>query len=129
MQEIKPAKELLDFSKARNNVLVMNALKGLRERIIQACNERATDGCSFCSIDFEYIPLQARDTFLEKCAEILFEFEVLGYKCSIDDISTDKYTSSCILTVSWGIFEQKCLLDGSRLYDTFRRIINRTECV
>lgn len=126
---IKQAKELLELSKTRNKEFATKVLSGLRESIIEGCIARASEGYTFCSIDLENMPLYPKDILLEKCVEIVSEFEKsdYGYIVSIDDYNNDK---KIVLTFSW---EDRLHGDipcrRNHLYDTYREILNKWECV
>ena len=122
---MKTAKELYEISKEQAPLLVKAVLDGVKEHSISRCEEEANKGSTYYSIYLKQTLGFAKELLLDKCIELVKEFDENGYKVSIDD-SGNGYYINFIITFSWdGIVHKKgscSLYDREHLYDTDKGI-------
>lgn len=103
---MKSAKELYEISKEQATLLVKAVLNGVKEHCITRCEEEANIGSTTYAIYLKQTREFAKELLLEKCIELVKDFEENGYKVSIDD-SGNGYYISFIITFSWDGFVRK----------------------
>ena len=104
---MKSAKELYKISKEQAPLLVEGVLDGVKEHSIERCEEEANVGSTSYSIYLKQTRDFAKELLLEKCIELVKDFEDNGYKVSIDD-SGNGYYINFIITFSWdGVIRKK----------------------
>lgn len=122
---MKTAKELYKISKEQAPLLVKNVLDGVKKHCITRCEEEANIGSTSYSIYLKQTRAFAKELLLEKCIELVKDFEDNGFKVSIDD-SGNGYYIDFIITFSWdGIVHKKgscSLYSREHLYDTDKGI-------
>lgn len=102
---MRTANELYEFTMAQAPILVDRVLDGVKEHIVEKCEERARQGATNYSIYLKKEYAYIKDLLLERCIELIKEFEDNGYKISIDDVGNENYVKF-IITVSWnGLLE------------------------
>ena len=99
-KEIKPAQELYKISKMKAPEIVAGILDGVREHIIERCEEEANKGATYYSIYLKKGLSFTKDLLLEECIKLVKEFEDNGYKVSIED-SGNGYYADFIMRFSW----------------------------
>jgi hypothetical protein len=97
---MKSAKKLYEISKEQSSQLVKSVLNGVKERAIERCEEEANKGFTYYSIYLHQTFGFAKELLLNKCIELIKEFENNGYQISIDD-SGNGYYINFIITFSW----------------------------
>lgn len=104
---MKSAKELYEISKEQAPLLVRAVLDGVKEHCITRCEEEANIGSTTYAIYLKQTREFAKELLLEKCIELVKDFEENGYKVSIDD-SGNGYYIDFIITFSWdGLIRKK----------------------
>ena len=91
MTDIKTAQELYKISKNKAPEIVAGILDGVREHIIQRCEEEANKGATYYSIYLKKGLSFVKDLLLEECIKIAKEFENNGYKVSIENNGNGYY--------------------------------------
>ena len=97
---IKTAQELYEISKNKAPEIVAGILDGVREHIIQRCEEEANKGATYYSIYLKEGLSYTKDLLLEECIKLAKEFENNGYKVSIED-SGNGYYVNFVMRFSW----------------------------
>ena len=97
---IKTAQELYEISKNKAPEIVAGILDGVREHIIQRCEEEANKGATYYSIYLKKGLSYTKDLLLEECIKLAKEFENNGYKVSIED-SGNGYYVNFVMRFSW----------------------------
>lgn len=124
---MKSAKELYKISKEQAPLLVKGVLNGVKEHCIERCEEEANIGSTTYAIYLKQTRKFAKELLLEKCIELVKDFEDSGYKVSIDD-SGNGYYINFIITFSWdGVVRKKNDKHFdiyTHLYDTENGIAN-----
>ena len=127
---MKTAKELYKISKEQSLLLVKNVLDGVKEHCIERCEEEADIGSTYYSIYLEQTRNFVKELLLEKCIELIKEFEDNGFKVSIDDSGNGCYIHF-IITFSWDEIIRKKYDKHfgafGHLYDTENGIANFDE--
>ena len=100
MTNIKTAQELYEISKNKAPEIVAGILDGVREHIIQRCEDEANKGATYYSIYLKKGLSYTKDLLLEECIKIAKEFENNGYKVSIED-SGNGYYANFVMRFSW----------------------------
>lgn len=100
MTNIKTAQELYEISKNKAPEIVAGILEGVREHIIQRCEDEANKGATYYSIYLKKGLSYTKDLLLEECIKIVKEFENNGYKVSIEDNGNGYYVDF-IMHFSW----------------------------
>lgn len=100
MIKIKTATELYEISKNKAPEIVAGILDGVREHIIQRCEEEANKGATYYSIYLKKGLYFVKDLLLEECIKVAKEFEDNGYKVSIED-SGNGYYANFVMRLSW----------------------------
>lgn len=100
MTNIKTAQELYEISKNKAPEIVAGILDGVREHIIQRCEEEANKGATYYSIYLKKGLSYTKDLLLEECIKLAKEFENNGYKVSIED-SGNGYYVNFVMRFSW----------------------------
>lgn len=100
MTNIKTAQELYEISKNKAPEIVAGILDGVREHIIQRCEEEANEGATYYSIYLKKGLSYTKDLLLEECIKLVKEFENNGYKVSIED-SGNGYYANFVMRFSW----------------------------
>ena len=85
MIDIKTAQELYEISKIKAPEIVSDILNGVKEHIIQRCEQEANKGATYYSIYLKKGLSYTKDLLLEECIKLAKEFENNGYKVSIED--------------------------------------------
>lgn len=100
---IKTAEELYKITIDRRPEIVERILVGVREHIIERCEEEANRGNTQYTIYLIKGNIIVKDMLLAKCVELAKEFEKLGYNVVIKNYKDagDEYVDFAI-TVSWG---------------------------
>lgn len=100
---IKTAKELYKITLDRRPEIVESILAGVREHIIERCEEEANRGNTQYTIYLQKGNIVVKDLLLAKCLELAKEFEECGYNVVIRNYKdiNNEYTSFRI-TVYWG---------------------------
>ena len=100
---IKTAEELYKITLDRRPEIVERILVGVREHIIERCEEEANKGNMYYKIYLNKGNIVVKDMLLAKCVELVKEFEELGYNVVIRNYkdADDKYVDFAI-TISWG---------------------------
>ena len=123
---MRTANELYEFTMAQAPILVDRVLDGVKEHIVEKCEERARQGATNYSIYLKKEYAYIKDLLLEKCVELVKEFEDNGYEISIDDVGNEKYIEF-VITVSWDGLLEYCpsrpFKKAKHLYDSVRNII------
>jgi hypothetical protein len=124
---MKSAKELYEISKEQAPLLVKSVLGGVKEHCITRCEEEANTGSTTYAIYLNKTREFAKELLLEKCIELVKDFEDNGYKVSIDD-SGNGYYIEFIITFSWDglIYKKhdKYFGEYEHLYDTENGIVD-----
>lgn len=97
---MKTAHELYKISKNKAPEIVAGILVGVREHIIQRCEEEANKGATYYSIYLKKGLSYTKDLLLEECIKLAKEFENNGYKVSIEDNGNGYYVDF-IMHFSW----------------------------
>lgn len=100
MTDIKTAQELYEISQTKAPEIVDDILDGVKEHIIQRCEQEANKGATYYSIYLKKGLSFVKDLLLEECIKIAKEFENNGYKVSIED-SGNGYYVDFIMYFSW----------------------------
>ena len=100
---IKTAEELYKIALDRRPEIVERILVGVREHIIEICEEEARKGNMYYKIYLKKGNIVVKDMLLAKCVELAKEFEELGYNVVIRNYkdADDKYVDFAI-AISWG---------------------------
>lgn len=118
---MKIAQELYEISKSKAPEIVANILDGVKEHIIQRCEQEANQGGTYYSIDLKRGYHVVKDLLLEECIDIAKEFEHCGYKVSIEDKGNGYYVNF-VMTFSWnGIVKDNSGILGYKLLYTTDR--------
>lgn len=99
-KEMKTAQELYKISQVKAPEIVAGILDGVREHIIERCEEEANKGATYYSIYLKKGLSFTKDLLLEECIKLAKEFEENGYKVSIEDIGNGYYVS-LVMRFSW----------------------------
>ena len=99
-KEMKTANKLYEISKTKAPEIVSEILKGVREHIIQRCEEEANKGATHYSINLKKGLYFIKDLLLEECVNLIKEFENNGYKVSIEDYGNGYYVGF-VIRFSW----------------------------
>ena len=125
MTNIKTAQELYEISKNKAPEIVAAILEGVREHIIQRCEDEANRGATYYSIYLNRGLSFIKDLLLEECIKIAKEFEDNGYKVSIEDSGNGCYVDF-IMRFSWNDkvvkFDGKSFGHNELLYTTDNEI-------
>lgn len=121
---MKTAQELYDISKISAQDIINEILDGVREHIIQKCEEKAFEGATYYTIHLKQAEIYVKDLLLEECSKIAKEFEDNGYQVSIKDYGNGYYINFC-MTFSWG--NEADLSKDDCLYNTNEGIIEGDE--
>ena len=97
---MKTAMELYEISKTKAPEIVEDILKGVREHVIQRCEEEANKGATYYSIYLKKGLFLTKTLLLEECIKLAKEFEENGYKVSIEDNGNGYYVDF-IMYFSW----------------------------
>ena len=100
MIDIKTAQEIYEISKNKAPEIVAGILDGVREHIIQRCEEEANKGETYYSIYLKKGLPFSKDLLLEECIKLVKEFENNGYKVSIEN-SGNYYYTNFVMRFSW----------------------------
>lgn len=126
MTDIKTAQELYEISKNKAPEIVAGILDGVREHIIQRCEEEANKGATYYSIYLKKGLSYTKDLLLEECIKLVKEFENNGYKVSIEDFGNGYY-ANFVMRFSWSDkvveFDGKSFGHNELLYTTDNGII------
>ena len=126
MTDIKTAQELYKISQIKAPEIVSDILNGVKEHIIQRCEQEANKGATYYSIYLKKGLFYIKDLLLEECIKIAKEFENNGYKVSIED-SGNGYYVDFIMRFSWNDkvvkFDGKSFGHNKLLYTTDNEII------
>ena len=100
---IKTAEELYKIALDRRPEIVEHILVGVREHIIERCEEEANKGNTQYTIYLTKGNIVVKDLLLIKCLELAREFEEHGYNVVIRNYkdADDEYVDFAI-TISWG---------------------------
>ena len=122
---MKTAQELYKISQTKAPEIVTNILDGVREHIIQRCEDEANRGATYYSIYLNRGLSFIKDLLLEECIKIAKEFEDNGYKVSIEDSGNGCYVDF-IMRFSWNDkvvkFDGKSFSHNELLYTTDNEI-------
>ena len=119
---MKTAQELYKISQTKAPEIVSDILNGVREHIIQRCEEEANKGATYYSIYLKKGLSFAKDLLLEECIKIAKEFENNGYKVSIEDNGNGYYVDF-IMRFSWS---DKVVEFDSRNFD-YKELLYTTD--
>ena len=97
---MKTAQELYKISQTKAPEIVTNILDGVREHIVQRCEQEANEGATCYSIYLNKGLSFIKDLLLEECIKIAKEFEDNGYKVSIENNGNGCYVYF-IMWFSW----------------------------
>ena len=97
---MKTAVELYEISKTKASEIVEDILKGVREHIIQRCEEEANKGATYYSIYLKRGLSFTKTLLLGECIKLVKEFEDNGYKISIEDTGNGYYVDFA-MRFSW----------------------------
>ena len=97
---MKTAQELYKITQTKAPEIVTNILDGVREHIVQRCEQEANRGATYYSIYLNRGLSFIKDLLLEECIKIAKEFENNGYKVSIEDNGNGYYVDF-IMRFSW----------------------------
>lgn len=126
MIDIKTAQELYKISQIKAPEIVASILDGVREHIIQQCEQEANEGATYYSIYLKKGLFYIKDLLLEECIKIAKEFENNGYKVSIEDNGNGYYVDF-IMRFSWNDkvikFDSRSFGHNELLYTTDNGII------
>lgn len=124
---MKTAEELYVISKEQAPLLVKEVLDEVKEHCVIRCEEEANIGSTYYSIYLKQTRDFAKKLLLEKCIELVKDFENNGFKVSIDN-SGNGYYINFIITFSWdGIIRKKYdkhFGTYEHLYDTENGIVD-----
>ena len=99
---MKTAQELYKISKTKAPEIVAEILKGVKEHVIQKCEEKACKGATYYTIPLADGLGYVKDLLLKECIKIVKEFEKDGYKVSICDSEKGKGNYiNFYITFSW----------------------------
>ena len=122
---MKTAQELYKISQTKAPEIVTNILDGVREHIVQRCEQEANEGATCYSIYLNKGLSFIKDLLLEECIKIAKEFEDNGYKVSIEDNGNGYYVDF-IMRFSWNDkvvkFDGKSFSHNELLYTTDNEI-------
>ena len=122
---MKTAQELYKISQIKAPEIVSDILNGVKEHIIQRCEQEANKGATYYSIYLKKGLSYARDLLLEECIKLAKEFENNGYKVSIEDSGNGCYVDF-IMRFSWNDkvvkFDGKSFSHNELLYTTDNEI-------
>ena len=123
---MKTAQELYKISQIKAPEIVSNILNGVKEHIIQRCEQEANKGATYYSIYLKKGLSYTKDLLLKECIKIAKEFENNGYKVSIEDNGNGYYVDF-IMRFSWNDkvvkFDGKSFGHNELLYTTDNGII------
>ena len=123
---MKTAQELYKISQIKAPEIVSDILNGVKEHIIQRCEQEANKGATYYSIYLKKGLSYTKDLLLEECIKLAKEFENNGYKVSIED-SGNGYYVDFIMRFSWNDkvvkFDGKSFGHNELLYTTDNGII------
>ena len=123
---MKTAQELYEISQTKAPEIIADILDGVREHIIQRCEQEANKGATYYSIYLKKGLSFIKDLLLEECIKIAKEFEDNGYKVSIEDNGNGYYVDF-IMRFSWNDkvveFDGKSFGHNELLYTTDNGII------
>ena len=97
---MKTAQELYKISQIKAPEIVSDILNGVKEHIIQRCEQEANKGATYYSIYLKKGLSYTKDLLLEECIKLAKEFENNGYKVSIEDSGNGCYVDF-IMRFSW----------------------------
>ena len=122
---MKTAQELYEISQTKAREIIADILDGVREHIIQRCEQEANKGATYYSIYLNKGLSFIKDLLLEECIKIAKEFEDNGYKVSIEDNGNGYYVDF-IMRFSWNDkvvkFDGKSFSHNELLYTTDNEI-------
>ena len=122
---MKTAQELYKISQIKAPEIVSDILNGVKEHIIQRCEQEANKGATYYSIYLKRGLSYTKDLLLEECIKLAKEFENNGYKVSIED-SGNGYYVDFIMRFSWNDkvvkFDGKSFSHNELLYTTDNEI-------
>ena len=123
---MKTAQELYEISQTKAPEIIADILDGVREHIIQRCEQEANKGATYYSIYLNKGLSFIKDLLLEECIKIAKEFEDNGYKVSIEDNGNGYYVDF-IMRFSWNDkvveFDGRSFGHNELLYTTDKEII------
>ena len=123
---MKTAQELYEISQTKAPEIIADILDGVREHIIQRCEQEANEGATCYSIYLNKGLSFIKDLLLEECIKIAKEFEDNGYKVSIEDNGNGYYVDF-IMRFSWNDkvveFDGRSFGHNELLYTTDNGII------
>ena len=123
---MKTAQELYKITQTKAPEIVADILDGVKEHIIQRCEQEANKGATYYSICLKKGLSFVKDLLLEECIKIAKEFENNGYKVSIEDNGNGYYVDF-IMRFSWNDkvveFDGKSFGHNELLYTTDNGII------
>ena len=118
---IKTAEELYKIALDRRPEIVERILVGVREHIIERCEEESRKGNMYYKIYLNKGNIIVKDMLLAKCVELAKEFEELGYNVVIRNYKdADEYVQFAI-TILWANESNDTYKDYDNvevLYDT-----------
>lgn len=97
---MKTAQELYKISQTKAPEIVANILDGVREHVIQKCEERANSGATNYTIYLRDSLYFTKELLLRECIKLVKEFEDKGYKVSIEDDGNGYYVN-LVISFSW----------------------------
>lgn len=113
---MKTANELYEITQKQIPKIVENIMDGVKEHIIQRCEEEALKGATYYEIYLKHGIFFVKDKLLEECIKLAKEFEDNGYKVSIEDDGNGYYVNF-IMRFTWHGEVVRCR-DVEILYDT-----------
>ena len=123
---MKTAQELYKISPIKAPEIVSDILNGVKEHIIQRCEQEANKGATYYSIYLKKGLSYTKDLLLEECIKLAKEFEDNGYKVSIEDSGNGCYVDF-IMRFSWNDkvveFDGRSFGHNELLYTTDNGII------
>ena len=123
---MKTAQELYEISQTKAPEIIADILDGVREHIIQRCEQEANKGATYYSIYLNKGLSFIKDLLSEECIKIAKESEDNGYKVSIEDNGNGYYVDF-IMRFSWNDkvveFDGKSFGHNELLYTTDNGII------
>ena len=100
MIKIKTSTELYEISKTKTPEIVADILSGVKEHVVDRCEEEANKGATYYSCYLKKGLSFIGDLLLEECIKLAKEFESKGYKVSIEDNGNGYYVDY-IMRFSW----------------------------
>lgn len=97
---MKTAAELYEISKKQAPKMIADILHGVREHVIQRCEEEANKGTTHYSIYLKRGYAFVKELLLQECIKLVKEFEKNGYKVTIEDNGNGYYVDF-IIRFSW----------------------------